>query len=228
MIDSTVLGSLLMLLAGVLGFSIKGLVTSLMYSRKQRSDSEKAASDGDLITKKAQADLISSVAATADSSVKILQQVMAVVERNTSAADASAAKMEGMVLTLAALAPDVKIAIGGMLEAQTGINDIKSNVLEIKGVTTSLGDDIKDQFAPVVDAMRDIGKRLDLFVIEIQQKDGHTNARLTELSIAFTEAEKRFVSMLEPIVIKHLADQTTPKLIENGHIAEKDTPHETL
>jgi hypothetical protein len=118
---------------------------------------------------------------------------------------------------------------------------IDSNVTEIKSVTaaieTNLGETINEQIGPVVAVLTSIDTGLKSLVKDSQERekdsqerDSRIHATLIELTALFQEAKAQFMKLLEPIVIKHMAellpaDKPIVNGIEKGVTSEEpETP----
>lgn len=228
-----VIGSLLTAIVGGIVFVLRESASTRRYAGKQRADAEKAQSEGELITVKAQAGLLADVSTMAKTGTEALKSVVEVVRENTNAFNENAAEMRGMVAMNKELREALRGVAQGTDEAQQHISGIKSDVTAIKDVTstleTNLGESIgsiSEQFGPIVIALTSIGNQLAALIKAVSEKDDAIKQHLATLITDFHDAETRLMKTLEPIVIKHLSEllpADTP--IQNGQ--DKDTPHES-
>jgi len=218
---SGVIGSAITMIAGGLAVWLRSSASSRAYDAKSRAD-------GYTTQENAKASANDALIDIAKQGIVFQQQMIKVVEDSTRANEKSAAEMRGMVAMMDGFGTVLKNAVLGIDETQAHITSIHSDTAAIKNTTdsleTNLGESIKGQFGPVVEELKNIGTQISVLVVDIQSRDGHTNTRLAELVVMFKDAERRFMSMLEPIVVKHMAGLTTDGVPQNGHSEVQELP----
>ncbi len=217
---------------GVIGSAITAIIGAIAIVIRQwsqtRSYAGKKQADGQLMEDKSRANALDTLSEIARQGVAVQLSMVEAVREQTRESGEGRAQMRGMVTMLDDHSKALKNAVLGIDETQVQITGIRSDMSAIKTTTdsleTNLGETVKDQFGPVIEELKNVGAQIGVLVTEVQSRDGHTNTRLTELVILFKDAEKRFMQMLEPIVIKHMAEflpsDTSPM---NGQEKEQTT-----
>ena len=208
-IDAGVLTAALISLIGALGAILGAIAVTIRQRAQTRSYTGQKQADGQLVEERSRANALDSLSEIARQGNVFQQQMIEVVRESTRSNEKHAAEMRGMVAMLNDHSSTLKNAVLGMDETQAHITGIHQDMSAIKDVTasleTNLGENIKGQFGGVIEELKNVGAQIGALVVDIQSRDGHTNTRLTELVILFKDAEKRLMTMLEPIVIKHMA-----------------------
>jgi uncharacterized protein YoxC len=222
-LDSQTFNALVFAFIGVLGGfgTILGAIAIWIQLRAKANnlriegqvEKENKRAEADLITTKAQAELLADVAAMAKVGTEALKSVVEVVRDNTIAANASAAGLQGMLAMSQELRDAVRRATIGMDEANGTIAVMSSDVTAIRGVTasieshqTNLGDNLKDQLSGILIQITKVNASMAELVAEIQNTSGRTNAKLIELIESVKAADKRAMDLLGQFVTDHMPD----------------------
>ena len=194
------------LVYGIITTLVGALALAIGRWSSTRSYAGQKQADGQLAEDKSRANALDSLSEIAKQGNVFQQQMIEVVRESTRSNEKNAAEMRGMV---------------AMLDGHGKLIRDTTSALE-----TNLEENIKGQFGPVIEEIKNIGSQIGVLVVDVQSRDGHVKTQLTELVILFKDAEKRFMQMLEPIVLKHMSDLLAPDTAPlNGQ--EKDHSHES-
>jgi hypothetical protein len=220
-------GALGALIAAV-AFWIRSQAQTRRAAQDAKSYADKQHSDGQLVIDKAQATVLTDIAEIAKAGVKTQEGVIAVVrentkafQENTKAFQENTTEFRNLSTSIYENTSAIRAAAVGMDETgaavgviQVSVSEIQSDVDKIEKVTatleTNLGEtfktSFKDQFGPVIATLTSIDEQITTLARELQSQDGRINQHFGELTLAFQDAKKQFLTILEPIVLKHVAD----------------------
>jgi hypothetical protein len=218
---------------GALVIALAGLITAVGFYVRERAVTrtyvEKARADDGTKKEEAQAHRDNTLAEIAKQGVNNQQLMIDALNQNTRAftemtktANENTAETRGMISVLNNVISATRSATITVEEQTAHITAVGVDVKEIKDVTETLQTDIEGsithQFGPVVAELKGIGTLLTTIASNIDAKDGTMNDRLTALIELIKGVELRLLTVLEPIVLKHLAE-----LMPNeGNHKEKD------
>lgn len=234
-LDTQTFNALVFAFIGVLGAfgTILGAIAMWIQNRARANttriegevQNKNKQAEANLITTKAQADLLADVSAMARTGTEALKSIVGVVQDNTAAANASAAGFQGMIAMNQELRDAVRRATLGMDETHGSISLLSSDVTAIKGVATaiestqtSLGESLNDQLSVILIQVTKSNAIIAELVAEIQGAKGNMNSRLLELIESVKAADKGVMDLLGQFVTDHVklaADSPLDK--QNGN-----------